>query len=358
MNVYAICGHGTEPIESFIVPKGCTIVVKANPGCYMSKRDYDRHLRTIFCNTQISSALNDPVHNITTIRNAFGPVSIFKEGDRCPKFTFRLMVDFPDKKTHINNFSQASGLIPVPTSRNELKKLCNDTSSVSDAWLQSNLVPKYTPAKITNAKYNMYRKLMEKMNTNDKRQQIQLMVEKLMAANNELKQQKYDSVANSIKNGYIPIDMGLSAKNILPLIYEHSIYPTKKDVFEIISAIGENPTIQEVFMEETFFNAVDIDLETLFTKFPGTYYHFACRLSDNPNISEYLFSDNVYETNNGGLTSNAIPAIYNKPVLEMPNNYQHYVRQLIAETENRKRTVRNAEERKNRRKSRTRKMRK
>ncbi len=352
MPVYTICGHGGEPIDSFIVPRGCTIVVKANPGCYMSKYEYNKHLRTIFCNKELQGALSEPVANISDLRKSFGPVSIFKEGDTCPNFLFRLLVDYPDNTTHIKHFSQMSGIIPVPTTASEYDIMCNVITGASDAWLKSkNILPNYVPALITNAKYSMYTSLMNKM-PNSQRSQIQKMVEKLVEDENKGRKNQYNARVKSIKSGTVPINMDLSAKSILPVIYEHSIYPTKEEILSIVEASGENPSLQDVFMDGEFQEVINIDLKTLFTKLPGTYYHFACRLSEDPAISQELFTNNIFETNNGNLASRPIPAIYNRPVLEMPAEHQYYIKQAISEVERKKllgKTRRNRQSRKSRR---------
>ncbi len=352
MPEYAICGHGGEPIESFVVPKGCTIIVKANPGCYMSKYDYDRHLRTLFCNKELSDILSDPVANIAVLSKTFGPVSIFKEGDECPNFMFRLLVDFPDKEKHKSNFSQMSGIIPIPSS-SEYDTMCNAITGASNTWLKSkNIIPEYVPAKITNAEFSRYTSLMDKM-TNDQKPQILKMVNQLVETENKGRKARYNAIVKNVKSGYIPIRLDLPAKNILPIIYEYSIYPTKEEVITSVNESGENPSLQDIFMEGVFEELINIDLKTLFEKLPGTYYHFACRLSQDPNISQALFTNNIYETNNGGLASKHVPRAYNIPVLEMPEEHQHYIKQAIKEVERRKllgKTRRN--NRRNRRKSR------
>jgi hypothetical protein len=122
MPVYYIGGHGGEyprfPIrfarfqkKSFIVPAGCTIVVKALPGAGMWFNP--ERLRS-FCTTPIE-ILSQPQDNLPEILDIFGSVAIYKGGDMCPNFNYVLLScydNFPEMgDTSLNNFG--SGIIDI-----------------------------------------------------------------------------------------------------------------------------------------------------------------------------------------------------------------------------------------------------
>jgi hypothetical protein len=299
----------------------------------MYRDEYDKHLKTLFCDESLShDVLNDPASHIAAIRAAFGSVIVFKEGDVCPNFSFKLLVDFPD----LSQYAQVSGIIPVPT---DGQPLCGAFSGSGNVWLQSpNFVPPYIPPTITNAKFATYAKLMERM-TPEQRPAIQGMVDSLIAVENSRRKQNYNRHVKEIASGYVRVKNDLPANKVLPLIYEHSIYPTKEDVASIVSDMGENPSIGDVVHAKALENAISIDLKTLFEKFPGTHYHFACRITSNLNTYYSLYEQNRKVKFNGMMPSfvaRNVPAVYNTPVLKMPAEHQHYIKQAIYEAERKK----------------------
>lgn len=332
MTVYAICGHGFEPVESIRIPPGCAIVVRSNPGCAMYRDEYDKHLKTLFCDESLSRVLKDPAAHISAIRAAFGSVIVFKEGDVCPNFSFKLLVDFPD----LSQYAQVSGIIPVPT---DGQPLCGAFSGSGNVWLQSpNFVKPYVPPKITNAKFEKYAKLMESM-TPEQRPAIEGMVDSLLEFENRRRKNNYNRSIKNLASGYVEVKDDLPANKVLPLIYEHSIYPTKEDIASIVSDMGENPSIGDVVNSEALEKTMSIDLKTLFEKFPGTYYHFACRITTNLNTYYSLYEQNRNIKRNGtkiSFVTRNVPAIYNTPVLKMPVEHQHYIKQAIYEAEHKK----------------------
>jgi hypothetical protein len=115
VKAYIIGGHGSEgedsKIPTFIVPKGCMIVVKNQCGSYGLA--YQKHQRGI---ASLSPAiLKDPIGNYTTIANAIGDYAIYKEGQVCPNFSYTLLGCYPDEQTgkYTGCNSIGSGLIDV-----------------------------------------------------------------------------------------------------------------------------------------------------------------------------------------------------------------------------------------------------
>jgi hypothetical protein len=95
---YWISGHGVDPTsgETFTVPGGCTIVVKATPG--ESTYIPEKVLRTL-CKSN-PTKLKNPLHYIPYIIKQFGSVIIYKEGEECPNFEYTLKNCLPGE---INN---------------------------------------------------------------------------------------------------------------------------------------------------------------------------------------------------------------------------------------------------------------
>jgi hypothetical protein len=95
---YWISGHGLDPTsgDTFIVPAGCTIVVKATPG--ESSYIPDKVLQTL-CKSN-PKKLKNPLHYIPYIIKKFGSVVIYEEGEECPNFEYTLKNCFPGE---INN---------------------------------------------------------------------------------------------------------------------------------------------------------------------------------------------------------------------------------------------------------------
>ena len=88
---YWIAGHGEEINynNTFKVPPGCVIVVKATPGEVIMEDAYNTFINTL-C-VMDKEKLKDPLTNSNYLIEKFGAVSIFKPGDDCPIFHYTLI---------------------------------------------------------------------------------------------------------------------------------------------------------------------------------------------------------------------------------------------------------------------------
>jgi len=97
----------------FIVPNNCIIVVKATPG-------EKTHSTAIFpLLNKIGSAENqelfrNPLLNTKALIKELGPVSIFKPGDKCPNFEYKLFFNRDDIDTERNKTISHLGVIKTP----------------------------------------------------------------------------------------------------------------------------------------------------------------------------------------------------------------------------------------------------
>jgi len=98
---YWISGHGTDPEsgETFTVPAGCTIVVKATPG--ESTYIPDKVLQSL-CDSN-PKKLKNPLDYIPHIIKEFGSVAIYEEGEECPNFEYTLKNCFPGEINNIKD---------------------------------------------------------------------------------------------------------------------------------------------------------------------------------------------------------------------------------------------------------------
>ena len=88
---YYIAGHGFEGKGSFIVPEGCMIVVKQQHGeLGYTNLDNPDNLELNLLKRLPLEVLQQPDLYTEEIIKSVGPVSIFKPGDRCPYFVYRL----------------------------------------------------------------------------------------------------------------------------------------------------------------------------------------------------------------------------------------------------------------------------
>ena len=111
-HAYYISGHGGEATGTFIVPDGCTIVVKVHSGELM----YNSSLKYLkkFCKLPINTLIN-PTDNIYDIINNFGSVEIYNAGESCPNFNYSLLAYY-DNITPSHIYYEAaigSGLIDL-----------------------------------------------------------------------------------------------------------------------------------------------------------------------------------------------------------------------------------------------------
>jgi len=134
---YWISGHGLDPEsrETFTVPAGCTIVVKATPG--ESTYIPEKLLRKL-CKSN-PKKLKNPLHYIPYIIKQFGSVIIYKEGEECPNFEYTLKNCFPGEINSVkDNYALCSefgsGVMDIDRI-SKFKRNCKDsyidTSSIN-----------------------------------------------------------------------------------------------------------------------------------------------------------------------------------------------------------------------------------
>jgi len=134
---YWISGHGLDPEsgETFTVPAGCTIVVKATPG--ESTYIPEKLLRKL-CKSN-PKKLKNPLHYIPYIIKQFGSVIIYKEGEECPNFEYTLKNCFPGEINNVkDNYALCSkfgsGVMDIDRI-SKFKRNCTDayidTSSIN-----------------------------------------------------------------------------------------------------------------------------------------------------------------------------------------------------------------------------------
>jgi len=134
---YWISGHGADPTsgDTFIVPAGCTIVVKATPG--ESSYIADKVLRSL-CKSN-PKKLKNPLHYIPYIIKKFGSVIIYEEGEECPNFEYTLKNCFPGEINNVkDNYALCaefgSGVMDIDRI-SKFKRNCTgayiDTSSIN-----------------------------------------------------------------------------------------------------------------------------------------------------------------------------------------------------------------------------------
>ena len=85
--VYTIGGHGDNGTKRFIVPKGCTIVVREHTGnpAYDFTKDINK-----LCKFD-TDTLTNPVKNSDALHTAYGSVAIYPAGSKCPNFNYYIL---------------------------------------------------------------------------------------------------------------------------------------------------------------------------------------------------------------------------------------------------------------------------
>jgi len=84
-NAYFVAGHGGPGTNTFTVPEGCIIVVKAKEG--MSTFDL---MFSKVCELTIDE-LKNPLKHADKLINTFSSLAIYKEGDECPNFRYTVI---------------------------------------------------------------------------------------------------------------------------------------------------------------------------------------------------------------------------------------------------------------------------
>lgn len=133
-NAYYIAGHGGPGKDTFTVPKDCIIVVKAKEGMFTVEDD--RNLLKI-CELSIEQ-LKNPLKYQEELYKAFLSLAIYKEGDKCPNFTYNVRSCYPSKSAYTECEAFGSGVIDLTklkggSCRSDITKLSdlklnNDTS--------------------------------------------------------------------------------------------------------------------------------------------------------------------------------------------------------------------------------------
>ena len=80
--VYTIGGHGDNGTSRFIVPNGCTIVVREHTNNPAHKYTEDINKLCGFD----TNTLTDPMKNSVALNAAYGSVAIYPAGSKCPNF--------------------------------------------------------------------------------------------------------------------------------------------------------------------------------------------------------------------------------------------------------------------------------
>ena len=142
---YVIAGHGLELPESFIVPKGCTIVVDAHIG----ESQYESKLNENYnklC-TIDDYKLKDPVTYSSDLLSEFKSLAIYKEGEECPQFSYQLV------GCHLSPYyacDELNGIIDIDTFKQlghcDIRRTqysTNDLNYVSSLYQYSTYPTKY-----------------------------------------------------------------------------------------------------------------------------------------------------------------------------------------------------------------------
>jgi len=116
---YIIGGHGREPFnasDTFIVPENCIVIAKMYSGEQADHTKIFNPLVEKFLNKELLKSYKDPLNNLETIfsqENGFGSVSIYKAGDMCPNFVYKLQGCSFIKQDKYRCHNNASGVIDV-----------------------------------------------------------------------------------------------------------------------------------------------------------------------------------------------------------------------------------------------------
>ena len=155
-NVYLIGGHGEENINhavknTFIVPKGCTIVVGKQSAQIMTSDI----LSSIYEQMKILgiSVLEHPIENISklnkSIKKYIKSVAIYKEGDICPIFYYLLYSGGKLSKEVNGVLTNFNGVI-------DLHKQLSQVSSIDLVKSDSNRYPNTSNSLANFYKYSVY----------------------------------------------------------------------------------------------------------------------------------------------------------------------------------------------------------
>jgi hypothetical protein len=124
---YYIAGHGGEgdPDGKIVLPAGCTVIARAKPGQFSISKAVMEGAKKIFC--EVSDVYMQPLENMKKVVNAFGSVAVYRPGDLCPNFKFKLLVTHWRRNTMI--VAPVAGLIPIPEDPLDRALICNAYSA-------------------------------------------------------------------------------------------------------------------------------------------------------------------------------------------------------------------------------------
>jgi hypothetical protein len=85
--VYTLGGHGTNGNDTFIVPKGCTVVVQVGKGDYAYSYDDNVNDLCVLDN----KIIENPSKYSDVLIHKYGSIAIYQAGDECPNFQYFLL---------------------------------------------------------------------------------------------------------------------------------------------------------------------------------------------------------------------------------------------------------------------------
>ena len=125
---YIIGGHGEEGHGTFIVPRGCIIVVKAYSGSEL----YAYNPSQIGLYSLTPDILKDPITHYDKLHHSVGSIAIFREGDECPNFSYTLLNCYAINTRWVSCNSVGSGIMDVDLIYADKKHIEEITSSLND----------------------------------------------------------------------------------------------------------------------------------------------------------------------------------------------------------------------------------
>ena len=161
-DAYFIAGHGTEQMykdngtgfsDGFIVPDGCMIIVQQACGetGYTNLTNKFNVLNTL--SSLSMDVLLNPDKHMGKFVKLFGPISIFKPGDKCPHFEYFLSACYDDKL----NCHTFSGIIDLENfkSSGDHDDVDHIASKVNETRIQTE-IEKIEDAFLDQYKYSIY----------------------------------------------------------------------------------------------------------------------------------------------------------------------------------------------------------
>ena len=372
---YLIGGHGSEDEPPFIVPEGCVIVVPTQMGRLTTGPEVQRNINAL-CSLSSYTIMN-PLGNVKKIIQAFGSVAIFKEGDKCPGFSYTLLgcsasptceYDFTKKGSRYSvkcpdlNVCRAnfSGVMNVSTDGRE----CLDTITFNQYSLHYYFQMNPTPINTIFNKVVEYFGFLYGYSVYPTPERVRFAVKELTLVN---LLDDYDEFLESPvcvllrKQGVI--DTG--GKHLGPTLEitdseltQMGVTPLYIDCFKAFNLIRDTTKMnisdealqliikfahKSIYLENrNYFNGesiIHVTQEELCYKLPGVYYNFVCRFKSD--ISPYIYKWN--ENNRSHMALNYNKINLSGPGLLRKNALHQFLRERVGEAEMyRKKYIRNA----------------